>query len=216
MRVLAIIARIDTRVKKMKILAIGAHPCEIELGSGGTVAKHVSAGDEVHFLVLTYGEKGGDKSERKLEAERSAELLKVKSLNFGEIEDTRVSNGIETIMKIEEFVDKIHPDRVYTQSVQDRHQDHRNTAYATFSAARRVAEVFSYESPDSYPNFVPQYYIQISDTMQTKIRALNLFNSQRPKRFLESDAIKGLALFRGYQVGIPYAEAFEVVRIIKL
>jgi len=202
--------------ERVKVLVIGSHPDDIELGAGGTVAKHVSAGDEVHFLVLTYGEKGGDKIERKREAERSAEILQVKSLNFGEIEDTRITDGIETILKIEKSIDKICPDRVYTQCVQDRHQDHRNTAYATFSAARRVPEVFSYESPDSYPNFVPQYYVQVSDTIETKIRALNQFNSQQPKRFLESDAIKGLAMFRGYQVGIPYAEAFEVVRIIQL
>ena len=200
----------------MKVLAVGAHPDDIELGAGGTISKHVISGDEVHFLVLTYGEKSGDKAERKREAEKSAKILKAKSLNFGEMEDTRISDGIETVMKIEEFVNQIQPHRVYTQCVQDRHQDHRNTAYATFSAARKVAEVFSYESPDSYPNFVPQYYIQVSDTIFTKIRALRQFSSQKTKRFFEAEAIKGLSRFRGYQVGIPYAEAFEVVRIIKL
>lgn len=200
----------------MKVLAVGAHPDDIELGAGGTIVKHAKAGDEVHFLVLTYGEKSGDRIERKREAETSAQILKAKSLNFGEIEDTKISDGIETILKIEELINKIRPDRVYTQCVQDRHQDHRNTAYATFSAARKVSEVFSYESPDSYPNFVPQYYIQISDTIRTKIRALKQFGSQQNKRFFEAEAIKGLAMFRGYQVGIQYAEAFEVVRIIKL
>jgi len=200
----------------MKILAIGAHPDDIELGAGGTIAQHANEGDEVHFLVLTYGEKGGDKLERKREAERSAKILKAKSLHFGEIKDTQISDGIETILKIEKIIDKICPDRVYTQCVQDRHQDHRNAAYATFSAARKVAEVFSYESPDSYPRFVPQYYIQISDTISVKIRALKQFSTQQNRRFFEAEAIRGLAKFRGYQVGIPYAEAFEVVRIIKL
>jgi LmbE family N-acetylglucosaminyl deacetylase len=199
----------------MKILAIGAHPDDIELGAGGTIAKHVISGDEVHFLVLTYGEKSGDKTQRQSEATKSARVLKVKSLNFGEIEDTRISDGIDTITRIENFINEIHPDRVYTQCAKDRHQDHRNTAYATFSAARRVPEVFSYESPDSYPNFVPQYYIQVSDTISTKLRALKHFDSQQKKRFFEVDAIKGLALFRGYQVGIQYAEAFEVIRIIR-
>ncbi len=204
------------RGEKMKVLAVGAHPDDIELGAGGTIAKHVKMGDEVHFLVLTYGEKSGNKVERKREAEKSAKILNVKSVNFGEIDDTRISEGIETIMKIEDLISKIRPDRVYTQCLQDRHQDHRNTAYATFSAARKVPEVFSYESPDSYPNFVPQYYIQVSDTISTKIEALKQFISQKDKQFFEVQAIKGLALFRGYQVGIPYAEAFEVVRVIQL
>jgi LmbE family N-acetylglucosaminyl deacetylase len=162
--------------EKMKILAIGAHPDDIELGAGGTIAKHVNVGDEVHFLVLTCGEKSGDKTERKCEAEESAKILKAKSLTFGEIEDTQISDGIDTIMKIESLINKIRPDRVYTQGVQDRHQDHRNTAYATFSAARKVPEVFSYESPDSYPNFVPQYYVQITDTIPTKLEALKQFS----------------------------------------
>jgi LmbE family N-acetylglucosaminyl deacetylase len=200
----------------MKVLAVGAHPDDIELGAGGTIAKHVISGDEVHFLVLTFGEMSGDKMQRKVEAEKSARILKAKSLNFGEIEDTKISDGIDTIMKIENVINKIEPDRVYTQCVKDRHQDHRNTAYATFSASRKVPEVFSYESPDSYPNFVPQLYIQVSDTISTKLRALKQFSSQKNKRFFEVEAIKGLSKFRGYQVGIPFAEAFEVVRIVNL
>jgi LmbE family N-acetylglucosaminyl deacetylase len=197
-------------------LAVGAHPDDIELGAGGTISKQVISGDEVHFLVLTCGEKSGDKMQRQSEAKRSSRILKAKSLSFGEIEDTRISDGIDTIMKIENIIDRIQPNRVYTQCANDRHQDHRNTAYATFSAARKVPEVFSYESPDSYPNFLPQYYVQVSDTISTKLRALKQFDSQQNKRFFEADAIKGLAKFRGYQVGVPYAEAFEVVRIIEL
>ena len=198
----------------MKVLAVGAHPDDIELGVGGAIAKHVISGDEVHFLVLSYGEKSGDKNLRKIEAKKSAQILKAKSLTFGEIEDTKISDGIDTIMKIENVINKIQPNRVYTQCAKDRHQDHRNTAYATFSPARKVPEVFSYESPDSYPNFVPQYYIQISNTISLKLKALKQFGSQQGKQFLEVNAIRGLALFRGYQVGIQYAEAFEVIRVI--
>jgi LmbE family N-acetylglucosaminyl deacetylase len=199
----------------VKVLAIGAHPDDIELGAGGTIVNHVKAGDEVHFLILTYGEKGGEMSQRKIEAEESAKILNAKSVTFGGIPDTKISDGVETIQKIEDIVENILPDRVYTQCVQDRHQDHRNTAYASFSACRRAAEVFSYESPDSYPKFVPQYYVQITDSIEQKIEALKKFDSQQNKKFFEVEAIRGLALFRGYQVGIPYAEAFEVVRLIK-
>jgi len=200
----------------MKVLTIGAHPDDIELGAGGTIARHIMEGDEVHFLVLTYGEQSGTKSEREREAKESARVLKAKSIKFGGIPDTKVTDGIETIMAIEGVINEIKPDRVYTQCPRDRHQDHRNTALATFSAARRVTEIFSYESPDSYPNFIPQYYVQISDTIPQKILALKQFRSQKNKRFFEASAIKGLAKFRGYQIGVPYAEAFEVVRMIRL
>jgi len=200
----------------MRVLAVGAHPDDIELGAGGTIAKHVKEGDEVHFLILTYGEQSGSKSEREREAKESAKILGVKSLRFGGIPDTRVTDGIETILIIEKVINEVKPDRIYTQSSKDRHQDHRNTALATFSAGRYVQEILAYESPDSYPNFVPQYYVQITDTISTKIEALRQYHSQRNKRFFEVDAIKGLAQFRGYQIGVPYAEAFEVIRLIKL
>lgn len=200
----------------MRVLAVGAHPDDIELAAGGTVARHVKAGDEVYFLVITYGEMGGDKLQRKREAEESALVLRAKSIMFGGIPDTKVSDGIETILAIENVIGKINPDRIYTQCAKDRHQDHRNVALATFSAGRKVKEVFSYESPDSYLGFAPQCYVQITDTIDTKIQALKKFHSQQNKRFFEAQAIKGLAQFRGYQVGVQYAEAFEVIRLITL
>jgi LmbE family N-acetylglucosaminyl deacetylase len=200
----------------MKLLAIGAHPDDIELGAGGTIAKHVRDGDEVYFLVLTSGEQSGTKSERENEAKESARVLKVRSIRFGGIPDTRVTDGVETIMVIENVINEIKPDRIYIHCPRDRHQDHRNAALATFSAARRIAEILSYESPDSYPNFIPQFYVQISDTITQKILALKQFGSQKNKRFFEANAIKGLAQFRGYQIGVPYAEAFEVVRMIRI
>jgi LmbE family N-acetylglucosaminyl deacetylase len=202
--------------EKMTVLVVGAHPDDIELGTGGTVARHVSDGVEVHFLVLTSGERGGsDSFDREKEATMSAHLLKVASITFGHLPDTQVSDGIETITIIENLLNKIKPRRVYTQSPRDRHQDHRKTALATFSAARNIREIYSYESPDSYPDFIPQYYVDVTKTISQKIEALKLYKSQKEKRFLETEAIEGLAKFRGYQISVPYAEAFEVVKIIR-
>jgi LmbE family N-acetylglucosaminyl deacetylase len=200
----------------MIILAVGAHPDDIELGAGGTIARHVIEGDSVYFLVLTYGEKGGGIKEiRKSEALESAKILNVKSVIFAEIPDTRVTDGPETISKIEEVIKEIKPDRVYTHSPKDFHQDHRNAALATFSAARRVSEILSYESPFTQPSFTPQLYVEITNTINLKIQALKKFHSQYNKVYLKIDAIKGLAKFRGHQAGVKYAEAFEVLRMIK-
>lgn len=206
---------------KIRVLAVGAHPDDIELGVGGTIARHTRLGDKVYFLILTCGEKSGKKGIRKKEALTSAQILDVNSVEFAEIPDTMVSDGLETILKIENAIKRIKPDRVYAHCTKDTHQDHRNAALATFSAAREVPEIFSFESPDTFPNFNPQYYVRITDTLSQKIRALRAFSSQSHKTYLETKAIKGLAQFRGYQVGrhnlrIEYAEAFEVVRTIQL
>jgi len=205
----------------IKVLAVGAHPDDIELGAGGTIARHVEEGDIVQFIILTYGEQSARKEIRKREALESAKTLNVPSVNFAGIPDTMVTEGIETILKIERLVKSFQPDRVYTHGTKDTHQDHRNTALATFSATRAVPEVFSFESPDTFPSFNPQYYVRITDTLSRKIKALQKFHSQRNKKYLEAEAIKGLAQFRGYQVGryhlkVEYAEAFEVIRTIEV
>lgn len=198
----------------MRILAIGAHPDDIELGAAGTIIKHVRKHCEVYFLILTFGEEGGGRVEiRKKEGIESAKLLGVKNISFAGIPDRTVSEGIETISKIEEVVNTFRPHRVYTHTLNDRHQDHRNAAKATLSAARKVRDILCYESPLVYPTFNPQAFSDITDLIELKKKAISCFKSQRQKEVLKVEAIEGLARFRGFQAGVKYAEAFEVGRI---
>jgi len=202
----------------MRILAVGAHPDDIELGAGGTIARHVLEKDEVLFLVLSFGEKGGNKSERTSEAEVSARTLRVRRVKFAGLPDTEISDGIETILSIESTINEWKPMRVYTHCTKDTHQDHRNAAHATISAARKVPEIYSYESPLTHPNFTPQYFVDIADTIALKIAALRNFSSQARanRKYVKAMAVEGLARFRGFQAGVEYAEAFEVVRCVRL
>jgi len=199
----------------MNVLAIGAHPDDIEIGAGGTMARHVANGDNVHFLVMTYGERSSPKiSVRKREAKKSKNIVGASSLNFANIPDCEVTDGVDTILKIEEIIKKIQPQRVYTHCTKDSHQDHRYTAYATISAARRVPEVLSYESPLTYPTFNPQIFVDITSHIETKKKAIMSYKSQVGKRYTSTDAIEGLAKFRGFQAGVLYAEAFEVITFV--
>lgn len=199
----------------MKVLAIGAHPDDIELGCGGTIAKHSKNGDETYFLIMSYGERGsGTKETRKSEAEKSGETLKVKRIFFLGLPDTNISYSHETIEKIEQVIAQVKPDRIYTHSSKDIHQDHLNTAMSSITASRKILNVFSYESPSIYPNFFPQLYVGIEKTLSLKLNVIKLYLSQNRKSYIQSNAIKGLAGFRGLQVGLKYAEAFEIVRMI--
>jgi len=204
-------------VIKMIILAIGAHPDDIELGCGGTIAKHNKKGDQCYFLIMSYGEMGGTpKEKRKMEAEKSGASLGVRRIFFLGLPDTNISYTHETIDKIERIIDQVKPDQVYTHSPKDIHQDHLNTALASITATRKILNVFSYESPSIYPNFSPQLYVNIEETLGLKLRAIKSYSSQNNKFYVHSKAIKGLAVFRGLQVGLKYAEAFETVRMIML
>lgn len=197
----------------MRVLAIGAHPDDIEFGVGGTVAKHVKNGDKVYFLVMSDGEKGGAyKSVRRGEVRKSAKVLGIKNIKFLGLPDTNIAYNHKTIDKIEKHIKRIKPDMIYTHCLKDTHQDHYNTALATITAARNSAVILSYEVQSTFPNFNPQMYIDISKTLKLKIDALKCFTSQNHKRFMATEAIIGLVRFRGFQARTNFAEAFEVIR----
>ena len=198
----------------MNILAIGAHPDDIEFGCGGTLMRHIKRGDSVTFVVMSRGEKGGDPETRVQEAKESARKIGagVQVLDFP---DTEIPQSHQAIHKLEEIIKRINPRRVYTHSVKDTHQDHRNTAFATLSAARFVPEIFAYESPSLYLNFSPNYYVDISSYIDKKIDLLNKFTTQNGRDYMKINAIRGLSQFRGLGPAVSHAEAFEVIRILK-
>jgi len=123
----------------------------------------------------------------------------------------------------------VKPDVVFAHSGKDGHQDHRNASMATLSAARNVKKVFLYESPAALKEFCPQVFIDVNSTFGIKLKALKSFSSQATKVYFKgndaigneslkfpyvSNAVEGLARFRGYQAGVSLAEAFEVSKFL--
>jgi LmbE family N-acetylglucosaminyl deacetylase len=198
----------------VSVLAVGAHPDDIEAGCAGTLALLKSNGAKVYLLVLTRGEASGNPRVKESACRRSAKLLRVDCLFFGGLEDTKISDGIETISVIEKTVDEVNPDMVYTHTFKDTHQDHRNTAYATLSAARRCKRILMYETPNTLKEFFPQVFTDIEETFEVKKKALRLFGRESERFWLAAHAIEGLAVFRGFQAGVRVAEAFEVGRFV--
>jgi LmbE family N-acetylglucosaminyl deacetylase len=198
----------------VSVLAVGAHPDDVEAGCAGTLALHNSSGDKGYLLVLSRGEASGDPKAKESACKKSAELLGVNGLFFGGLKDTKIHDGIETILVIEKILDKVNPDVVYTHTFKDTHQDHRNTAYATLSAARRCKRILMYETPNTLKEFFPQVFTDIEQTFELKKKTLQLFGHESERFWLAAKAIEGLAVFRGFQAGVRVAEAFEVGRFI--
>lgn len=212
----------------MKILAIGAHPDDIELGCGGTLALFKKKGHEVYLLVLTSGEASGDPRVREKECEESAGTLCADKLFFGNLRDTKITDGIDTILKIEHFIKQIKPDIIFAHSYKDCHQDHRNSGMAVLSAARNAKKVLLYESPAALKDFIPQLFVDVTSTFDVKLKALEAFGSQASKVYFRgnnidykrarfphvSNAAEGLARYRGFQAGVSLAEAFEVGKFL--
>jgi LmbE family N-acetylglucosaminyl deacetylase len=199
------------------ILAVGAHPDDVELGCAGTLALHTAVGDKVYFLVLTRGEASGNPDSREVECRQSAKTLGVADVFIGGIPDTKVNDGRATIDVVERITDKLQPDIVYAPSSKDTHQDHRNTGHAVLSACRRCQIILLYEGASTQRDFNPQVFVDIGKTFQLKLTATRFYGSQVQNHGGYAKAVKaieGLAKFRGYQAGVEVAEAFEVGKFI--
>lgn len=201
----------------MKILAVGAHPDDIEIGCAGTLLKYVSSCHDVYLLVMTLGEMGGDGQARKEEQARSAEIMKAKDLIWGGYKDTQlVSNVNRMVSDIEVLLKKIKPDLVFVNYGDDTHQDHRGLSRAAVSATRYIKNVLFYEVPTTQ-NFSPSAFVDIKDTMDGKIASLLAHKSQVMKTNIEelsiTDIAKSTAVFRGIQGRVLLAEGFASLRL---
>jgi LmbE family N-acetylglucosaminyl deacetylase len=203
-------------MKNKTILAIGAHPDDIEIGCGGTIKNHVERGDEVYYAIATGGEKGGLKNVRVSEAERAAELMGVIDIDFMNLKDTFIVHDGNTIEVLDSIMQKRKPSVVYVHSLKDYHQDHMNIARSVLSASRKMKNsVFSYEAPSTTLEFKPTAFSDVSKSFETKMECIRVFASQEKKDYTEREAIVNLSKFRGKTINVEYAEAFEVLRLIE-
>ncbi len=200
----------------MNILAIGAHPDDIELGCGGLLLKAAKQGHDVHMYSLTAGSVSGDPEQRSSELMRSAKFIGAKNLWIDNFEDTKLSVNNELINHIENVINKANPDIVFTHSYGDMHHDHRAIALSTLEAGRFASNILAYEIPLT-KTFIPQVFYDISDVVEQKVELIDIFWSQQNKLYLRANAIKGLAEYRALQSRlngcIRYVEAFEVLKL---
>ena len=202
----------------MNILAIGAHPDDIEFGCGGTLIKYAEKGHNVFLLVLTMGSVGGDPGVRKREQEEASKLMNAGRVFWGNFPDTEIPLSKELISVIEDAVNEAKPDTVFFNYLDDIHQDHRILAQAAVSATRYLKEVLYYEVPTTQ-NFEPDVFVNISDALDKKLELLKLHASQVDKTRVEDltilESARSCANFRGYQGRVKYAEGFKALRILK-
>jgi LmbE family N-acetylglucosaminyl deacetylase len=201
---------------KKVVLAVGAHPDDIELGSGGTIYKAVQAGARVIALYMTRGGKITDTNVRMRESTEAMNVLGVKEIYFENFPDTEIPDSFEAINCLEQYALKYQPDIVLTHSINDTHQDHRRVAWLAMSSFRNIRKVLAFETPRVRPAaFLPTYFVNITGCVDKKWEALRCHVSQNEKRYLAYESTVNLASFRGSQVGIAAAEAFEIVKYVE-
>lgn len=195
-----------------RVLAIGAHPDDVEIGAGATLAQHARAGDHVVIGVMSRGVAGGDETIRSVEAEAAAEILGAQ-IHFGDLDDTRIAEGGASVDFLEELVKSHQPAILYTHSLNDVHQDHRNTHRASLVAARRIPTVYCYQSPSATVGFAPSRFSDIDSHIDVKLELVAAHSSQAAKRaYMDPELLTATGRYWGRFGDSRYAEAFEVVR----
>jgi len=195
-----------------RILAVGAHPDDVEIGAGGTLLAHRVAGDTVTILTLSGGARGGDAEQRRSEAEAAAAIVGAR-LMMENLEDTRIREGDPTTSIIERVIGELKPTIMYTHSINDVHQDHRNTHSAAMVAARRVPYVLCFQSPSATIDFRPSRFVSIESVIDGKLEAIAAFASQASTRdYLDEGLLRATARYWARFGGGSAVEPFEVVR----
>ena len=194
------------------VLAVGAHPDDVEIGIGGILLRHAADGHRVTLLTLTGGEAGGPAADRAAESQRAAELLSARLIHAS-LEDTSVSEGGSTIGTILDVIEEIKPTTVYTHTNRDVHQDHRNAHSATLVAARGISRVFCYQAPSTTVEFKPTRFVAIDEFLERKIEVIQAFSSQvKVRDYLDEELLRATARYWSRWSQARYVEPLEVVR----
>jgi LmbE family N-acetylglucosaminyl deacetylase len=219
------------------VLVVAPHPDDESLGCGGTLLRHISEGDSVHWLIVTTMMAHQGFSEDRI-AKRSAEIASVASA-YGFFEVHRIglpTTRLDTlavgdlVSAISNVFQAIRPNTVYLPYRNDAHSDHAAVFDATTSCCKSfrhqsVKRVYAYETlsetefglrPDD-PGFRPNLFIDISDRLERKIQILNLYAGEMgtfpfPR---SEECVRAQAVLRGSQAGAHAAEAFMVLKEIR-
>ncbi|WP_169925991.1 PIG-L deacetylase family protein [Serinibacter salmoneus] len=196
-----------------RLLVVSAHPDDLELACGGTVARLAAQGSHVKVLVMSSGTVGGDPAARRREAVAGAAVLGVHDVTVLDFADTRLADhSRELIEAIEAVAVAFRPTVVLTHSEHDQHQDHHAVNRAVVRACRQAPTILGFESPSATRAFNPSVFVDIDGFLDLKVRAVASHVDQAGKPYMTAARVRGVAAFRGTQAKRVHAEGFEPVR----
>ena len=206
-----------TRYLGKTVLAIGAHPDDIELGIGGTVAALTRAGVKVVMAIVSVP---AEYELRVAEAQDSAQILgcELRILMEGGCKRIEDAKNYQLVGMLDEVVKAFKPAAILTHGPTDFHRDHVAIYHATVPAQRLAQfDLYSYVPTMTRPvpvPFEPNAFVDISATIDTKLRAIAAHKSQFYSRGLAFEFYRDMARVSGRMVGVDYAEGLAVNKIV--
>jgi len=226
-----------------RVLVIAAHPDDEVLGCGGTAARLVSEGHDVYFAILGEGvtsrhPKREDADVIHLttlhqQAHAAARKLGVKDVVLHKLPDNRLDTVplLEVVKIVEDLVDRMQPEVIYTHQGGDLNVDHGVIYRAVLTATRPVQgcpvrEIYAFEVASSTewafqriePTFRPNVFVDVTGTIEAKIAAMECYESEARKfpHPRSPEALRAIAIRWGSVAGCEAAEAFELIRSVRL
>jgi LmbE family N-acetylglucosaminyl deacetylase len=224
------------------VLVVAAHPDDEILGCGGTMARLTREGHEVRIAILAEGMSSRyahreDADPQQLQhlharAQQAADKVGAKEVVLCKLPDNRLDTVplLEVVKQVEELVARFRPEVIYTHHPGDLNVDHGVVHRAVLTATRPVAgqcvkEIYAFEVPSSTewafqrlePLFRPSVFVDITETLETKIEALTFYDTETRKfpHPRSAEALRAIAKRWGSVVGLPAVEAFELIRSVR-
>ena len=215
---------------KNKILVVAVHPDDETLGCGGTLLKHKTNGDEIHWLICTTANNSHNYyKKREAEINKVSKLFNFNSVNKLLLEPTKVDqySMAEIIEKISKIINKIKPHIIYLPFKEDIHTDHKKIFEASYSCTKSfrhsfIKKIYMMETLSetefapsiSKDNFIPNTFVDISKFLDKKIQIIKVYKSEINKHpFPRSvKSIKALAAYRGSTSGYKFADSFVLLK----
>lgn len=206
----------------MNVLAIGAHFDDVELGCGGTLAKHAQKGDDVYVFVATvsgftnqYNQTVRSNETALAEARNAMSILGVKELLCGNFKTLEIEFDDALNIEILKIVQEKKIDLVYAHWAGDIHHDHQATAKASLHSCRHVPRLLMYRSNwyHSTYEFRGNFYTDITEYWQVKEQAIRAHVTE-----MDRTGEKWISFFHneaenaGQRIGVQFAEVFELVK----
>ncbi len=208
-----------------RVLILSPHTDDAELGAGGTIARFLDEGKELHYVAFSGCEssvpEGMPKNTLRRECMRSASLIGIERQNLTILKyqvRTFPEHRQEILDEMIRIKQQINPDLVLVPSSNDMHQDHSTIYWEALRAFKKEASIWGYEHSWNNLNFSTDIFVRLSEAqVQRKISALKAYVSQitySQKSYFDEINIRSLIVARGSQVDVRYAEAFELVRLL--
>ncbi len=200
------------------VLALGAHPDDVELGCGGSVAKLRDRGSAIYSAIFSRcsDETPDEPGLRGREYEAATRELGVTRAFLFDFPNRQLPEYRREIMlEMEKLQTSLNPEIVFIPFLEDPHQDHETVARAAVRVFRRRESILQYEILRyGSHSFTPSLFVDITEILDRKMAALRQYESQVNRRaYMDEESFRSLARTRGAQSGYNYAEGFVIYKM---